>query len=597
MTKRLSLFAVILFFLGMTSINAQPFAYMTAVPLGENYVDEPSILVLDLATKKIVATIRVPGKASPSNPSLYHYMSPVRIAFTPDGSRVIATANVMDYYDSYISPSESLLVIDTATNQTVKKISLGSDGCHKVAISPDSQYAFTACEYSGTVKIINLNNGTITKSIDVRGQPTNIAIMPDGSRLYVDRCGFTAQSLCIINTATNTLTTTLNINSKKIVIAPDGSRLYLLLSDGNIAVLNAATNAKIATIDMSWYDWANDMVMAPDGKYIYTIGAFGVTVIDATFNKALRRVDLPGSTAGGTLAISPDGKYVYVPDGSQIWVVDTGTNTLSDKITVRTSSNFITIGYVAITMGPARKPVFSAAGIANAAGYQGGGVAPGEIITIFGSAIGPPTLTTMRLNSAGLVDNSLADTRVLFDGVPAPLIYVWQNQNSAVVPYAVAGKLTTQAQVEYKGLKSEPVTLRVIPAIPGIFTLDSSGKGQAAALNEDATINSAANPARRGSIVVLYATGEGQTSPPGIDGKVASNVLPRPLLPVSVQLGGVPAEVLYAGAAPGLVAGVLQINVRVPLNGYFTINPDNTVWVAFTVGNASSQPGVTIAVR
>jgi len=597
MTKWLSLFAAVLFFGGMISINAQPFAYVTAVPIGENYVDEPSILVLDLATKKIVATIRVPGKASPSNPSLYHYMSPVRIVFTPNGSQVIATANVLDYYDSYVSPSESLLVIDTVTNQTVKKVSLGNDGCYRVAISPDSQYAFTACEYSGTIKIINLNNGTITKSIDVQGQPTNIAIAPDGSRLYVDKCGSTAQSLRIINTATNTLTTTLNINSRKIVITPDGSYIYLLLSDGNIAVLNAATNAKIATIDMSWFDWANDMVIAPDGKYIYAIGVFGVTVIDTTFNKALRRVDLPESIVGGTLAISPDGKYVYVPvsapDGSQIWVVDTGTNTLSDKITVRTSPNFITIGYIAITMGPAQKPVFSAAGIVNAAGYQGGGVAPGEIITIFGSAIGPPTLATMRLNSAGLVDNSLADTRVLFDGVPAPLVYVSQNQNSVVVPYAVAGKSTTQVQVEYKGLKSEPVTLRVLPAIPGIFTLDSSGKDQAAALNEDATVNSAANPARRGSIVVLYATGEGQTNPPGVDGKVIAGEFPKPVLPVSARIGGVPAEILYAGAAPGLVSGVMQVNVRVPV----TINPGNTVSIVLTVGSTDSQPGVTIAVR
>jgi uncharacterized protein (TIGR03437 family) len=248
---------------------------------------------------------------------------------------------------------------------------------------------------------------------------------------------------------------------------------------------------------------------------------------------------------------------------------------------------------MAISPGPRQKPALSAVGIVNAAGYQGGGVAAGEIVTIFGSAIGPPALTTLRLTPAGLVDNSLADTRVLFDGIPAPLVYVWQNQNSVVVPYTVAGKSATQVQVEFKGLKSDLVSVRVVPTVPGIFTLDSSGKGQAAALNENMTVNSANNPAPRGSIVVLYATGEGQTNPPGVDGKVVGDTLPRPLLPVTAQIGGVSAEILYAGGAPGLVSGVMQVNARVPNS----IGSGNAVPVVLSVGNASSQQGVTIAVR
>lgn len=590
MTKRLFLFVVALFSISLASANAQPFAYMTATFFSEGYVDEPSILVLDLATKKIMANIHIPGKAAPNNPLLYNYMNPIRIAFTPDGSRVVATASSMDYYDSYVSPSESLLVIDVATNQLVKKISLRGDGCREVMISPDSQYAYTACERSGTVEVINLNSGTITKSIDVRGQPTSLAIIPDGSHLYVTGCGFTNQSLCIINTATNTLATTLDINSKKLVITPDGSRIYALLSSGNVAVLNTATNTQIATIGLYQWDWANDMVIAPDGKYLYAMGVFGVTAMDTTSNKVLKRTDIPGSIVNGTLAISPDGKYVYVPDASQIWVIDTGTGAISDKISL---SRQIIFEFVAITSGPKLKPVFTAAGVVNAASFKSGNVAPGEIVTIFGSAIGPPTLATMRLTPNGLTDNFLADTRVLFDDIPAPLVYVLQNQVSVIVPYAVINKYLAQIRVEYKGVKSEPVTLQVASAAPGIFTLNSSGSGQGAILNENVTINSANNPATRSSIVVLYATGAGQTTPPGVDGKIANTELPKPLLPVSVRIGGELAEVIYAGAAPGLVAGVMQVNVRIP-NG---TNPSNAVPVTLTVGSANSQQGVTLAVR
>jgi len=107
-------------------------------------------------------------------------------------------------------------------------------------------------------------------------------------------------------------------------------------------------------------------------------------------------------------------------------------------------------------------------------------------------------------------------------------------------------------------------------------------------------VNSVANPAAKGSVVLIYATGEGETDPQVADGWLASSqVLPRPKLPVGVRIGGLDAEVLYAGAAPGNVAGLLQMNVRVPPN----VASRLSVPVVLTVGNASSQPGVTMAVK
>jgi uncharacterized protein (TIGR03437 family) len=131
----------------------------------------------------------------------------------------------------------------------------------------------------------------------------------------------------------------------------------------------------------------------------------------------------------------------------------------------------------------------------------------------------------------------------------------------------------------------------VEPSAPGVFTADGTGKGQAAAINEDGSVNSGANPAARNTIVSLFVTGEGQTSPSGIDGKVGTSPLPRPVLPVLVTIDGKPAEVSYAGGVSGAVAGTMQVNAKIPANS----QPGN-VPVVVTVGSATSQLGVTIAV-
>ena len=241
---------------------------------------------------------------------------------------------------------------------------------------------------------------------------------------------------------------------------------------------------------------------------------------------------------------------------------------------------------------PAATPVVVTA-VTNAATFQTGPVSPGEIVTLFGTNIGPATLAGMKLTVQGLVDTSIADTQVLFDSVPAPLIYVSSTQVSVIVPYNVSGRSSTQVRIAYKGTQSASLTIPVTASAPGLFTLNASGTGPAAALNQDGSVNTADNGIEPGSIVVLYATGEGDTDPKGVDGKPALTQYPQPVLPVSVKFGGVPAEVLYAGAAPEMVAGVLQINARVPV-GF----PSRTaIPVVVTVGGASSQANVTIATK
>ncbi len=238
-------------------------------------------------------------------------------------------------------------------------------------------------------------------------------------------------------------------------------------------------------------------------------------------------------------------------------------------------------------------PQITNTGVTNAASFLSGPIAAGQIVTIFGSALGPPSLTTLQLAGDGQhVTKSLAGVRVLFDGVPSAMIYAGAQQLSAVVPYSVASRTSVDVQVEYNGQLSNRLTLPVAPAAPGLFTTDSSGRGPGAILNQNYSLNGPSNRAVRGSIVLLYATGEGQTVPPGDDGKITGTELPRPVQPVSVRIGGIEAEVLYGGAAPGLLSGVLQVNARIPES----LQPGGEVPLVLKVGNFESQPGVTVSV-
>jgi len=237
-------------------------------------------------------------------------------------------------------------------------------------------------------------------------------------------------------------------------------------------------------------------------------------------------------------------------------------------------------------------PCLSAAGITNAASFLAGAVAPGEIVTLFGIGIGPQQGVSLTMTPDGAIGTTLAGTRVLFDGVGAPLLYSQNNQVNAVVPFSVAGKQTTSVKVEYNGKTTAATTASVVDAAPGVFTMTGSGKGQAIAENADGSLNSQSKPAARGSIVKLYVTGLGQTDPAGVDGQLVSAPQGKPLLPIHVLIGGIDSAVSQTTVPVGLFAGLMEIQVKVPDQ-----LPSGAASVAIAVGNLLSPATATLAIR
>jgi len=241
-------------------------------------------------------------------------------------------------------------------------------------------------------------------------------------------------------------------------------------------------------------------------------------------------------------------------------------------------------------------PVPQLSAVVDAASYVGGAVSPGEIVALYGANIGPTPAVGLQVNADGTYAKSLGGTTVLFDGVPAGVTYVSATQVNAVAPYGLASGTTTQVQVEYQGVLSNAAAVPVQAAHPGLFTVDSSGLGGGAILNQDYSLNSGLNPAARGTVVMIYSTGGGVTNPPSVDATVTPPAPPLYQLktsPVAVAIGGVAATVSFSGGAPSQIAGLTQINAQVPAG----VTPGTKVPVIVTIGTWQSQSSVTMAVQ
>jgi uncharacterized protein (TIGR03437 family) len=311
-----------------------------------------------------------------------------------------------------------------------------------------------------------------------------------------------------------------------------------------------------------------------------------------------------------TVTIQTTASCSWTVSGLPSWIAVSGTSSGIGSAAVplvvfsnsgAARSTTISVGGVSVTinqLAASTTPPPSITALVNAASFRSGPIAPGEVVTIGGAGLGPSTPRGLALDPNGTVSTSLGGVQVLFSGIPAPLTYVSATQINAVVPYEVRGLLQAGVQVAYLGQTSNTFLLSApVATAPAVFTFNGTGTGPGAILNQDNSYNAPNNPALRGSYVSLYLTGEGLTQPSSTTGKVTTvsataPLTPQPILPVAVFIASLPAPVAFYGEAPGLVAGVLQVNVQIPV-----LAPAGDLPVTVSIGGGSTQSGVTVSVR
>ncbi|MEK7407294.1 MAG: choice-of-anchor Q domain-containing protein [Acidobacteriota bacterium] len=233
---------------------------------------------------------------------------------------------------------------------------------------------------------------------------------------------------------------------------------------------------------------------------------------------------------------------------------------------------------------PPAAPRINPRGIANTFSGVGGAVAPGEIVSIYGSGLGPAQGVVTAFDPAsGRLPTSVAGVSVTLNGIAAPIYYARADQVNVQAPYELAGSADAAVVLTYGGVASSPERIAVNPTHPGLHP---------AVFNQDFSVNGPRNPVPAGGIVVLYATGQGVTTPPSVTGAAPAGSLPTPVAAVTLLIGGRPARLLFAGLIPG-AAGVMQLNAVIP-DG---LAPGDAVPVVLRVGAAEAQPGVTLALR
>jgi uncharacterized protein (TIGR03437 family) len=468
-----------------------------------------------------------------------------------------------------VDTAGNLYIADTL-NGRIRRVSGGS-----VSTIGGTDNFFTptglAADAAGNVYVADLNRN-IVRRIAANGTVTTVA----GSGV----AGFGGDN----GPATGAM-----LNSPR-AVAVDGSGNLYIADTGNNRVRRVSTTGQITTVAGNGIPGTTGDAGLAVGAQI--VGPVGIAV-DSSGNLYLsdgariRKVFASGfitTIAGGTTpGYSGDGgsastaqfnspAAIAVDPNGSLYVADSGNHAIR-----RLSPIAGGMAISAVTSG---------------ATNQTGVIAPGEVLALYGGGMSSPDLIRATLVN-GKVPLTLSGTAVYFNGTPAPVLYTSATQVGVVAPFGLSGD-KADVVVTYQGQVSTALTVSVASSAPGLFTLDGSGRGQAVAVNQDGSINSPDHPAKAGDFVILYATGAGRTNPATQDGSVNPSAPPFPVpeQTVSVTLGGKSVSPQFAGGAPGIVSGVIQVNVQIP-----TGLVSGPVPAVLQVGSSSSPSGVTIYVQ
>jgi uncharacterized protein (TIGR03437 family) len=460
----------------------------------------------------------------------------------------------------------------------------GGGGSGNITVTPTSM-SFTAIQNQGNPAVQGLQISSqsgqspvgFTFSINTTSGGNWLSTgVPSGTSLT------TPVTLSVSVGATSLSPGTYNGN---IVITPTGGQQVTV--PVTLTIQSLTVSASPTELTFSYRDGD----ATPASQTISVTGGTGLpfAATAASTNNWLTVSPTSGSTPGNmTVSVNPTNLASGTYNGT---IVVNGTGTATGTTTVNVTLNVTA-------------PLPTVTRVTNGASFaMANTISAGEVVTLFGTAIGPSQAATLALDANGRVTTSIGGVEVLFNGVPGPMIYASSTQVSAVVPYEIASpvfRVNVNVQVRYRGQTSNGIAVTQASSAPGIFTANSSGTGPGAILNPNNSVNSPGNPANKGDVVVLYMTGEGQTNPAGSSGSVTrvttlpngAPFTPQPLLPVAVRIDNQPALVTFWGEAPGIVAGVMQVNVQIPTGAR-----SGDLSVQVSVGGESTQTGVTVSVR
>jgi uncharacterized protein (TIGR03437 family) len=370
-----------------------------------------------------------------------------------------------------------------------------------------------------------------------------------------------------------------------------------------------ATNAQLDGPGSIAVDSAGNVYIADAGNN--RIRILKLVGSSCTYSVSPTTLQAPASGGNLTVSIQTAASCPWAVSGLPGWITasaaSSGPGSASLALAVFPNNSGATLSATVLIAGVSvtvTQPALATAAlppiksVVNAASYIGGAVSPGEMVTIFGTGIGPATAAGATTDPAtGKLFTAIGGVQVLFNGTPAPMIYASSTQVSAVVPYEMALISNPSVWITYAGQISNAYPLTVAATAPGLFAQNASGSGPGAILNQDNSLNGPSHLAAKGSIVQMFMTGEGQTSPLGITGKITGvtlptpQVTPAPVQPILVSTGG-QAFYTYAGEAPGMVAGVMQLNVQIPAGV-----PSGPLEVLVSIGGVSSQNSITVSVQ
>lgn len=501
------------------------------------------------------------------------------------------------------APSESVVSIDAATGAVLNSLSLGSKPA-LLAISEDASFLYVYLNGSAAISRVALATFTPDLLIPL---PANsglswMEVMPGSPRTLVAAL---QAGLIVYDDATSRPNTASGPTARFVFTDPgtivggfsnQSMRAWKITAAGlsPAAVMNnALRNTPLAYSDGWILNDSGTLTGVAGGSSSWQLDLAGVGAFVPGLNRLLIFQPQNGSGTSQIGAfdyrrlislgrlITPQAYNPYPTPSTRmvVWGADGVAFVANQELF---------IGHTELAAAP---PAIAAASILNAASLAAGSISPGEILSIFGTNLGVTPGRTLEFSEPRQVSTTLGGSQVWFDGLPGTMLYAGSGQINVIAPFGLSGKAATRVQVWNQGIPSAIVPLQVSSATPGIFTQNGSGKGAAAILNADGSLNTVSQPAPAGGVVSLYANGGGLTSPPLDDGQ--QDIHPASLAGVQVLLNGASVPVLYAGSAPDLVAGVVQVNFQIPSD----FPPSAAASVQLSINGIISPAGVTMSTR